>query len=257
ASKRKSGRDATVAEAGHDVGFRLAGQAGVSQPFRQFGEEGFVHIATIQPQRPLMAHCVGSHLAGQTVAFAAKWSEADHGLSRALAAIDFAAARQISMTCRERSVSLREPCFGDRRLAVYSGLRLAALTTLLHFSVCSARCFPNSEGEATNGLDPSSASRAFSFASARPALISLFSLSTISALVLLGAQTPYQALASYPGKNSPTVGISGSAPERAAPVVASARNLPVRTYSIDEGNGLNSICTWPPSRSVSAAAELR
>src|SRR5262249_23644173 len=154
ASKRKSGRDATVAEAGHDVGFRLAGQAGVSQPFRQFGEEGFVHIATIQPQRPLMAHCVGSHLAGQTVAFAAKWSEADHGLSRALAAIDFAAARQISMTCRERSVSLREPCLGDRRLAVYSGFRLAALTTLLHFSVCSARCFPNSEGEATNGLDP-------------------------------------------------------------------------------------------------------
>src|SRR5262245_19236178 len=179
-------------------------------------------------------------------------------LSRPLAAIDFAAARAdfddvpgtISFCCEE-------PCLGDRRLAVYSGFRLAALTTLLHFSVCSARCFPNSEGEATNGLDPSSASRAFSFASARPALISLFSLSTISALVLLGAQTPYQALASYPGKNSPTVGVSGSAPERAAPVVASARNLPVRTYSIDEGNGLNSICTWPPSRSVSAAAERR
>src|SRR5262249_27983448 len=42
-------------------------------------------------------------------------------------------------------------------------------------------------------LEPSSVSRAFSFASVRPALISLFSSSTISALCL-GAQTPYQAL---------------------------------------------------------------
>src|SRR5262249_10296587 len=54
-SKRKSGRDATLAESGHDVGFRRAGQASLGQPFRQFGEGGFVHTATIQPRRPLMA----------------------------------------------------------------------------------------------------------------------------------------------------------------------------------------------------------
>src|SRR5258708_32078977 len=58
ASERESGRDATVAEAGHDVGFRRAGQAGLSQPRGQIGEEGFVHIATLQPQRAIMAHCV-------------------------------------------------------------------------------------------------------------------------------------------------------------------------------------------------------
>jgi hypothetical protein len=76
--------------------------------------------------------------------------------------------------------------------SAYSGFRLAALTTLLHFSVCSARYFPNSEGEATKGVEPSSASRAFNFASAMPALISLFSLSTISRdrAAALGGELP-------------------------------------------------------------------
>jgi hypothetical protein len=53
ASKRKSRRDATVAETGHDVGFRRASQAGLGQPRGQIGEEGFVHTATIQPQRAI------------------------------------------------------------------------------------------------------------------------------------------------------------------------------------------------------------
>src|SRR5215470_11452989 len=84
---------------------------------------------------------------------------------------------------------------GDRSSFAYSGFSLAALTTLLHLTVCAARCFPNSEGEATNGEERNSASRAFNFVSAS-ALISLFRISTISALVFLGAQTPYHALAS-------------------------------------------------------------
>jgi hypothetical protein len=98
--------------------------------------------------------------------------------------------------CCDAQRGATESSLGIAAWLPYSGFRLAALTTLAHFSVCSARCFPNSEGEATKGKEPSSASRAFSFASARPALIFLFSSSTISALVLLGAQTPYQALAS-------------------------------------------------------------
>src|SRR5262245_37427575 len=88
----------------------------------------------------------------------------------------------------------------ESSLGIATWLPYSALTTLAHFSVCSARCFPNSEGEATKGKEPSPASRAFSFASARPALISLFSSSTISALVFLGSHTPYQTLVSYHGK---------------------------------------------------------
>jgi hypothetical protein len=53
--------------------------------------------------------------------------------------------------------------------------------------------------------------------------------------VALGAPTPYQALASYPGTNSPAVGISGIAWQRVAEVTANARNLPDLTYSISAG----------------------
>ena len=44
----KSDRDAAVAESGHDVGLGNAGEAGLGQPRRQFGEQGFVHAAIIQ-----------------------------------------------------------------------------------------------------------------------------------------------------------------------------------------------------------------
>jgi hypothetical protein len=64
------------------------------------------------------------------------------------------------------------------------------------------------------------------------ALISLLSLLTMSTGVLLGAPMPNHTLASKPGKNSLTVGMSGSTSERFAVVTASARSLPVRTCSI-------------------------
>jgi len=72
---------------------------------------------------------------------------------------------------------------------------LAARTTLPHFSVSAAIRLPKSDGEPANTAAPRSASRAFSFASARPALISRLSLSTISTGVVLGAQMPNQPLA--------------------------------------------------------------
>jgi hypothetical protein len=50
------------------------------------------------------------------------------------------------------------------------------------------------------------------------------SLSMLSAGVFFGAPMPFTALASYPGTNSATVGVSGSASERAVVVTASARS---------------------------------
>ena len=77
-----------------------------------------------------------------------------------------------------------------------SGFAPENFTTLPHFSVSSAMSFPKSAGETASAMPPRSASRALILGSARAALISLLSLSTISAGVFFGAPTPYQALAS-------------------------------------------------------------
>ena len=58
--------------------------------------------------------------------------------------------------------------------------------TLSHFSVSSAMSLPKSAGEPGNGVLPRSASRPLILGSARPALISLLSLSMISAGVFRG-----------------------------------------------------------------------
>ena len=76
----------------------------------------------------------------------------------------------------------------------YSGLAPENLTTLAHLSVSSAMNFPKSAGEPGNTVVPRSASRAFILGSASAALISLLSLSTISAGVLF-AQTDGEPLA--------------------------------------------------------------
>src|SRR5262249_36998460 len=67
----------------------------------------------------------------------------------------------------------------------HSALAPANLITLAHFSVSSAINIPKSAGERTNTVAPRSANRAFRLGSARPALISLFNLLTISAGVSL------------------------------------------------------------------------
>src|SRR5262245_1252385 len=69
-------------------------------------------------------------------------------------------------------------------------------TTLAHFSVSSAMKAPNSAGAPVSIIPPSSLSLGLSLGSVRPALISLLSLSMISAGVFFGAPTPYQVLAS-------------------------------------------------------------
>src|SRR5262245_42195532 len=100
----------------------------------------------------------------------------------------------------ERTLLLPEPRCSRNGIygtsAGHSALMLAARITLPHFSVSSAMSLPNSAGVIGVGSTPTSASRAFSFLSARPALTSLLSLSTMSAGVLLGAPTPYHPVAS-------------------------------------------------------------
>src|SRR5215475_2485822 len=78
----------------------------------------------------------------------------------------------------------------------HSALMLVNFTTLPHFSVSSAISLPKSAGESASTSPPRSTMRAFIRGSARAALISLLSLSTISAGVAFGAPTPNQALAS-------------------------------------------------------------
>jgi hypothetical protein len=94
--------------------------------------------------------------------------------------------------CQQRSL----PPFAERvlrnigsRLPRHSGLMLAARITLPHFSVSSAMSLAKSAGESASTSPPRSASRALILGSARPALISLLSLSTISAGVFLGARS--------------------------------------------------------------------
>ena len=63
----------------------------------------------------------------------------------------------------------------------------------------SGNSLPNAAGEPGSVVPPSSASRALSFVSARPALISLLSVSTISAGVSRGATMPNTDEFLWPG----------------------------------------------------------
>src|SRR6267378_3921924 len=108
----------------------------------------------------------------------------------------------------------------------HSNLMCAARITLPHLSVSAAISIPKSAGEPEKTSAPSSANRALSLESRRPALISLLRLSIIAEAVFLGATTPYHVLASKPGTCSPTVGRSGRASKRLAAVTAKARSAP-------------------------------
>src|SRR5262245_17824352 len=105
----------------------------------------------------------------------------------------------MSHKCQQRSL----PPFAERvlrnvgsGLPRHSGLMLADRITFPHFSVSSAQSFPNSVGDSGVGTLPNSASLALIFGSARPALISPLSFSTISLGVSLGAPTPFQRFTS-------------------------------------------------------------
>src|SRR5215468_10855576 len=78
----------------------------------------------------------------------------------------------------------------------HSGLMPANLIILADFSVSAAMSLPKSAGEPGDTDEPKAAIRALILASARPALISLLSFSTISAGVAFGAPMPVQPLSS-------------------------------------------------------------
>ena len=99
------------------------------------------------------------------------------------------------------------------------------LITFAHLSVSSAMRFPYSMGERASTIAPRSAKRVFNLRSARPALISLFSLLMISVGVPFGAPMPPHALVSNPGMKSATVGVSGRLSRRVAAVTANGRSL--------------------------------
>src|SRR5215813_12340295 len=94
------------------------------------------------------------------------------------------------------------PRFAERNVMEYrgrwahSGLTLAAWITLAHFATSSAMSSPNSAGVIGIGAPPSSTRRALSLGSARPALISRFSVAMISGGVFLGALTLNHTLTS-------------------------------------------------------------
>ena len=72
----------------------------------------------------------------------------------------------------------------------------ANLTTLAHFSVSSAMSLPKSAGEPGKRRAAQVGKPRLHLGVGEAALISLLSLSTISAGVFLGAPMPYHALAS-------------------------------------------------------------
>src|SRR5262245_24765078 len=82
--------------------------------------------------------------------------------------------------------------YGMRRASRnYCALSPENLITLTHFSVSAAMNRLNSVGEQGNTEPPRSASRTLTLESARVALISWLSLSTISVGVFAGAPMPY------------------------------------------------------------------
>jgi len=117
-------------------------------------------------------------------------------------------------------------------------LILPARITLAHLSVSSTIYLSNSPGVIGLGMLPRSAKRTLIFGSAKAALISLLSFSTMTAGIAFGAPMPCQVFASNPGTNSPIVGRSGSACARVAVVTVSARTRPALILSIDSGSGL-------------------
>src|SRR5262249_14353775 len=108
-------------------------------------------------------------------------------------------ARGEMQECTAGSFMRPFPRFSDRysrNIGDQSGLMFANLTTLAPFSVSSAMSFLKSAGEPGRGVPPISANRVLALGSARIALISLLSRSTISGGVALGALMPKNALAS-------------------------------------------------------------
>src|SRR5215813_8534872 len=123
----------------------------------------------------------------------------------------------------------------ERAPLSHSAFMPANPITLPHFSVSSAMSLLNAAGERVISTQPRSSNFAFMAGSAKTALISRLSFSTMDTGVSLGAPTPYQALASKFCTNSLMVGRSGSASRRSEVVTARPRTRPDLMCSIETG----------------------
>ena len=139
----------------------------------------------------------------------------------------------------------------------HSALMLAVRMILAHLSFSSETKLPNSLCVIGIGIPPILVKRALTSESARPALISRSSVSTIPMGVLRGTPTPAHKVVSKRGRKSLTGGIFGKPSHLVGLVTATARSLPASTCSIDEAIVGNIICTCPASRSVNAGAAPR
>src|SRR5262245_9056289 len=164
-------------------------------------EAGYIDARPHQPSRQSLLHRTAGPYIGVKSRLGA--------MSAAMSGFQESRHRRLSQRCNSRRS--RTGCYGilDRDCSRHSAFIPANLTTLVHFSVSSAMNFPKSAGEPANTAAPRSVRRVFVLGSARAALISLLSFSTISVGVAFGTTIPYQPLASKPGRNSPTVGTSG------------------------------------------------
>src|SRR5262245_4977285 len=119
-----------------------------------------------------------------------------HGLASS-PRLDAPSCQRFSRPCNDlqcRDSGLVQRSYGISGLQSHCGLMPANLITLPHFSVSSTISLPNWAGDPGSGVPPRSASRALILGSASATLISLFSFSTMSAGVFLGAPTPVQKL---------------------------------------------------------------
>src|SRR5262249_53603657 len=149
---------------------------GVGEP-RGVGIEKFVVKHRLERGEIAAAHrCVALVLEGEDFLVAAH-RQTSLPVSRACASSPGAFIRSFRRrtTCRSRNETLWNVRLHQSALAPEN------LITLAHFSVSVAMNLAKSEDEPGNTAAPRSANRAFNFGSTRPALISLLSLSTISA----------------------------------------------------------------------------
>src|SRR5262249_56797232 len=102
----------------------------------------------------------------------------------------------------DRSGSVKENGCGGY-LRDQSALAPENFTTFAHFCVSSEMKVPKSADDPVSIMPPSSVGLAFSLGSARPALISLLSLSMTSAGGFFGAPTPDQGLGPGPAAGLP------------------------------------------------------
>jgi hypothetical protein len=104
-----------------------------------------------------------------------------------------------------------------------------------------------------NGSQPAAASFSFTAGSSSALATSACSWATIAFGVPAGASSPYQGVEPKPAIVSPMVGTSGSAETRFPLTTPSTFSLPLLMNAIDDGRLCTDTCTWPPTRSVTAA----